>query len=390
MTAGLPEPSPAEYIYWACDLKTGNKLEILPVTPQGSLPNHIGQLSTASFRADLSETATDDGSTPIDFWSVTIPGRTMIACEAQYDGGVASDIVWAGIVLLREGGSDPSADISCATPEAFLSRRSVLTHTYSELTPTDTDAKIMADLLADAGVEGINLIVDVQGGIPRTLRYKAKEYTKALNALEDLADHEGGLEWIIRPAWRTADRLSVSLTFYARPRLGSVSTMPNARFDFPGCVTTYRTTDDYTAGNGANAITPRADGGTAIGLVARDEVGIAEGMPRWEQEVSKAGVKSAEGLNGLGRATLALNARGHTTHVLNVDAIRGPRYLQDAQLGDDVGFVVYDHDLEGNPAPSYRHPDGLNTVGRLMGVELDPNSDTYKPILWSPYDDGSS
>jgi hypothetical protein len=384
-----PEPVPATYIYWACDLKTGIKLQALPLTPSGALPNHIGQLSTASFRADLADSAVSDSLSLSDFWTFTTPGRSFIACEAQYEDGVSSDIVWAGIILLRDGGSEPDSNLSCATPEAFFSRRSVLTHTYSEAVGTDTDAKIMADLLADAAVEGINLTVDVQGSTTRTLRYKAKEYTKALAALSDLADLEDGPEWIIKPAWKTDAHLAVGFTFLGRPRLGSASTQPNARFDFPGCVTTYRTTDDYTEGKGANQITPRADSGSAVGAVARDEAGIAGGYPRWEQEISKPGVKTATGLDGLGRSTLKLNARGHTTHVMTVDANLGPRYLRDLQLGDDVAFVVYDHDAQGNPAPSPRHPDGLLETVRVMGVELDPNSDTYQPILWSPYDDGS-
>lgn len=386
MTATAPEPTPAEYLYWACDLKTGNKIEQLPLRPSGRLPNHIGQLSTASFTADLSDRA-DNDTPPIDFWAATIPGRSFIACEALYDGGVASDIVWAGIILQRTGGSSPQASLACATPEAFLSRRFVLTHTYIDTVPTDTDAKIMADLLADAGVEGINLVVDVQGTKVRNLRYKAKEYQNALKALQDLADLEDGPEWIIRPSWRTAARLAVQFTFRARPRLGSASSMPNARFDFPGCVNEYTTTDDFTEGRGANAITPRADGSAAVGAVARDEQGIAGGYPRWEKVVAKSGVKASTELDGLGRSTLALDARGHTTHTMIIDATRGPRYLQDFELGDNGAFVVYDHDAAGNPGPSPRHPQGLTEIHRIMGLELDPNSDTYEPILWSPYDE---
>lgn len=383
MTLSAPEPTPAQYIYWACDLKTGNKLEPLPLRPTGKLPTHIGQLSTATFTADLSEQP-DDGTPPVDFWGVTEPGRTLIVCEAQYDGDTSSDIVWAGIVLLRDGGSSPIANLSCASPEAFLSRRFVLTHTYSSL-PTDTDAHIMADLLADAAVEGINLAVDVQGTTVRTIRYKLKEYGRVLTALQDLADLEDGPEWTIQAAWRTSDRLSVGLTFYARPRLGSAGSPPNARFDFPGCVTDYTTSDDFGDGNGANAETPRADGG-AVGAVARDEAGIASGFPRWEKVVSKAGVKTATELDGLGRSQLRLDARGHTTHAMTVDATLGPRLFRDFVLGDDVSFVVYDHDAAGNPSPSYRHPNGLTETHRVMGVELDPNSDTYQPLLWSPYD----
>lgn len=386
MTTTAPEPTPAEYLYWACDLKTGKKLEPLPLRPSGKLPNHIGQLSTATFVTDLSERP-DDNTPPVDFWGVTIPGRTFIACEALYDGGVASDIIWAGTILLRSGGSSSSATLQCATAEAFLSRRNILTHTYVDTVPTDTDAKIMADLLADAGVEGINLVVDVQGSTVRNLRYKAKEYQNVLKALQDLADLENGPEWIIRPSWKTADRLAVQFTFLARPRLGSASTLPNARFDFPGCINDYTTTDDYTEGKGANAITPRADGSAAVGVTARDETGIAGGYPRWEKVVAKSGVKAAAELDGLGRSTLALDARGHTTHSMTVDAVLGPRYIRDMQLGDDVAFVVYNRDAAGNLSPSYRHPNGLTEVRRLMGLEIDPNSDTYEPILWSPYDE---
>lgn len=385
MTPSLPDAPAVEYVYWACDLKTGNKLEPLPLTPGGKLPNHIGLLSTASFKADLSEMRPDDDTPPIDFWGVTIPGRSFIACEAQYDGDASSDIVWAGIVLQRSGGSSPEAGLACATPEAFLSRRFILTHTYTAL-PTETDAHIIADLLTDAGVEGINLTIDVQGSTVRNLRYKAKEYRTVLAALQAISDLEGGSEWLIKPTWRTTERLSIGFTFYARPRLGTAGTPPNARFDFPGCITGYETTEDFLEGNGANAITPRADGGSAIGAIARDEQGLASGYPRWEQVIDKSGVKTAVELDGLGRSTLTLNARGHTTHAMTIDAARGPRYLRDIALGDDATFVVYGAESPDVAPPSYRHPDGLLETTRLMGLELDPLSDTYDPIFWTPYD----
>jgi hypothetical protein len=387
VTAGLPEPVPATYAYWACDLKTGVKLEPLPLKASGKLPIHIGQLSTATFTCDLSELDADGSSlTPVDFWNVTIPGRSMIACEAQYAGG-GSDVVWAGIVLLSSGGSSPDATLQCATPEAFFSRRSIITHTYSKDVPTDSDAKIMADLLADAAVEGLNIAVDVQGTTTRNLRYKAKEYTKALAALQALSDLEDGAEWYIRPAWKTAEQLAVGLTFVGRPRLGSAGNPPNARFDFPGCITDYDTTVDFTEGHGGNAVTPVADGGAA-GTVARDEAGIAAGYPRWEQEVSKTGVKTPTELAGLARSTLALNARGQTTHVMSIDASLGTRYLQDFQLGDDVSFIVYGPESPDVAPPSYRHPEGLVETVRVMGVEIDPSNDTFDPILWQPYDGG--
>lgn len=375
----IPRPT---YRYWACDLKTGTRGDQVPLKASGPLTDRINSVQTVMFTADLAELQAG-----VDFYSSVVEGRTLIVCEREYEGDRVTDILWAGIVGLVEGGNDSTVNVSCSTIGSYFDGRYAATHTYTAI-PGDTDGKILTDLLTDAAPEGINVTLDINCPTLRAQRYMAREYRTVLSCLTDLAALDGGPEWIFRASWVDTTRQQVKITFVARTRLGVASTAPAVTFDYPGNIRSYRTTGDYTKGHGANQVTATTGSGVP-GDVARDAVGITGyGYPRWEQVLQKQGDQTVVALSSFATAEVAKSGRGEQTSTLVLDMTTGPQVWTDWTVGDDVLWVVYAFDSDSRPAPSYRHPAGFRQVVRVIGHQFDTVADTLTPILWSPYQGG--
>ena len=374
-----PRPQ-AVYRYWVCDLRSGNKVAQLPLKPAGALPDRISDVATTTFTCD--QTAVLEGGG--DFIGTTTPGRTLGVVEREYEGDSTSDILWAGIITARNAGIGAEGTLNCATVPAYLDSRHAGTHTYIE-GPGDTDDQIIADLLADAAVEGVPLILDTACPAVRAVRYLDVERKSVLQCLKDLSDMEGGPEWRIVTRWANANRTGVEHVFLARPRLGWNGS-PNIRFDFPGAITSYDVDDDYTSGHGANHIIAVTQDG-APSTPARDEQGIGtQGWVRWEAIVETSGDLNAAGLDGVAKEALTKRARGQSTANIVVSLSAGPQYGRDWTLGDNATFFVAAPE-PGEDPPSPRHPEGHSEVIRVIGVSLDINADTLTPVLWNPYDE---
>ena len=377
--ATVPKVPKAVYRYWACDLRTGAKIAQLPLTASGALPDRIGDIGTAQFTCDMTAVWRDGG----DFIGTTTPGRTVIVLEREYDGDDTSDILWAGIVLPRERGSDPTARLNCATMATYLNRRYAATHNYS----STTDGQILTDLLNDAAPEGIGFVLDIQCPTVRAnWRVLAKERRSVLACIKDLGDQDDGPEWTITTRWANSNRLAIQHVVTARPRLGWAGD-PNVRFDFPGSVRSYVAVDDFTEGHGGNHIVGLASSGAAS-TPARDEQAITQqGWARWEENVSTSGSQTAAGLLSAAKDALKKRARGQTTTSLELDMTLGPQYGRDWTLGDNTLFFVAGPESPGDDPPSFAHPNGHSETIRVIGAAIDPAKETITPVLWSPYDE---
>lgn len=375
-----PHLPQAVYRYWVCDLRTGNKIAQLPLKPGGALPDRISDVGTVPFTCDQAAVLRDGG----DFIGVTTQGRTLVVVEREYEGDSTSDILWAGIVMLRNAGTEAEATLSCATIPAYLDSRHAGTHTYTEA-PGDTDTQIITDLLADAAPEGITFILDVDCPTLRAINYLEPKHDTVLQCLKDLSNMEGGPEWRVVTRWTSAARLAVEHVFLARPRLGWAGA-PNIRFDFPGCINKYDVDDDYTGGHGGNHIIAVTSEGAAS-TPARDEQGIMQqGWPRWESVIETTGDLNAAGLDGVAKEALTKRARGQATANIVVSLSKGPQYGRDWTLGDNALWFVAAPE-PGHDPPSPRHPQGHSETIRVIGVALDINSDSLTPALWNPYDE---
>lgn len=385
IVSALPTVPKAVYRYWACDLRTGAKIAQLPLKYSGSLPDRIGDISTASFTCDQSAVWRDGG----DFKGTTTPGRTVIVVEREYEGDDTSDILWAGIVLPRDSGSDPVAQLNCSTIPVYLNRRYAGTHIYTNT----TDGQILTDLMGDAAPEGIGFVLDINCPTPReSWRVQERERRTVFACIKDIANQDNGPEWTVTTKWADANRLAIQHTFTARTRLGWAGE-PNVRFDFPGAVRKYTGHDDFTEGHGANHIRGISSAGAASPPV-RDEQAIAQGYPRWEENVSPSGNQTMAGLTSAATDARKKRARGQSTVDMSLDMTLGPQYGRDWVLGDNALFFVAgpedptaDRSDPAAEPPSYAHPEGHQETVRVIGVDLDPDNETITPALWSPYDE---
>lgn len=380
-----PPRSQAVYRYWVCDLRSGAKIAELPLKPGGDLPDRIGDVSSTNFSCDVGAVWRDGG----DFRGVTTPGRTVVVVEREYEGDSVSDIIWAGIVTGRPGGT-----LTCATIPSYLNRRYPATNrTYRDDIAGDTDGQILTDLLADAAPEGIGFVIDIDCPTPRTFQVTVKDNRPILAYFKDLTDTDGGPEWTVSTRWTDANRTAIQHVFTARTRLGWAGD-PNVTFDYPGCITQMDPDDDFTEGHGGNHISAINSTG-ASSDPARDEQAITQqGWPRWEERVSTSSDLDAAGLNGVAKSNLQKRARGQTTAALVVDMAAGPQYGREWTLGDNVLWFVAGPedptarrtDPAGQP-PSFDFPDGHSEVIRVIGVAINPLTDRITPVIWSPYDD---
>jgi hypothetical protein len=380
----LPQRGRPTYTWHACDLKTGRRLETFPF--RGSPERLLGAAVPVTLTCDLA----DDSVQGKDFWGTVIPRRTMIVLERQYPDEVTSDIPWVGVVTsLPDRGPQPQVTVGTSTIEEYLARRYVGTHTFNGQ-PADTDAAIVTALMGDANTEGIGIALDLADlTTTRALRYKQPEHRTVLACLQELSDLEGGPEWTINGAWSGPANLTVALTLFGRPRIGVVSTMPNARFQWPGSVLDYRTASDHSGtkggnyfiglGNGQGSSTPKA--------VANNAADIAV-AGRWEVADQVPAARTAADLAAGANAGLARVLNGETVTYLEADATEAPQVGRDWIAGDDIQLVVEAWDpATPRSARSYGHPDGLTAIGRAIGWQLDIDANRITPKLWQPGQD---
>jgi hypothetical protein len=314
----------------------------------------------------------------------------VIVLEREYEGDDTSDILWSGIVLPRDSGSDPNAQLNCSTIPVYLNRRFAGTHIYTNT----TDGQILTDLMGDAAPEGIGFILDINCPTPReSWRVQEREHRSVYACIKDLANQDNGPEWTVTTRWADSNRLAIQHVFTARTRLGWAGE-PNVRFDFPGAVRKYNGPDDFTEGHGANHIRGISSAGAASPPVRDEQAITQQGWARWEENVSPSGNQTMAGLTSAATDALKKRARGQSTVNLSLDMTLGPQYGRDWVLGDNALFFVAGPQdptaPRSDPAAepkSYAHPEGHQETVRVIGVDIDPDNETITPALWSPYDE---
>lgn len=356
-------------ITWlGCDLVTGEIIEELPdLRPSGPLRSLLGAYSSTTFILPIP--LGGNGAPPRDWVAATEPGRTMIVAV------LADRPVWAGIVLVRSGGTEATVELGCATLEAYLDRRYVGDHDWES---ADDIAVIAAGLAADANdVEGIGLVVDAPAtGVLRDRTYLDQDDKTVYSALRELMGVEGGPEWTIALDWTDSTHTAVAKILRVRRRIGHSGT-PAAVFD-ASSEARYTFREDYSSGSGANHVVATSSGegeDRPQSDPARAEELIAAGWPRWEHRYSpSSSITEQETLDAHAAAALAVMARGSRILTITARFDAYPVLGTDWGIGDDIGYELTGH----------RHPTGLTGIARAIGWELDSLAGTVAPILLTP------
>lgn len=357
-----------------CDLATGEIIEDLPdLAPTGPVGRLLGTYTSATLRLPLTVP-------PRPGWeAATEPGRSMIVAV------LGGQPVWAGIPLVREGGTAGTVSLGCVSIEGYLNRRYVADHTWNG---QDESSVIAAGLAADAAVEGIGLAVDAPPtGTVRDRAYQATEDATVYSRLRELMGVEGGPEWTIVLGWTNSSQSAVSKTLRVRKRIGYVSdpSIPQrptgsavVLSSAGAAAATYTYREDYSAGAGANHVRASSTGDLSAPLLsapARAEAYLAAGWPRYEARISPSNsITSMSTLAAHARAAVALTGGGAHALTITMRDDADPVLGTDWDAGDDIGYELTGH----------RHPGGLTGLARSIGWEWDPLAGTVSPILLAP------
>lgn len=366
-----------------CDLVTGRIVEELPdLSTSGSLDCLLGSYSSVGLTLPIP--VGGFGAPARNWQGATERGRTMAVAVLN------GQPVWAGIILNREGGTGATVDLACVSLEGYLLRRYVGNHTWAN---QDEASVIAAGLIGDANnVEGIGLTVDAPAtGTLRDRTYRDQDDKTVYDAMRELMGVENGPEWTIVLSWSDATQTAVRKTIRVRKRIGVASAAPNAVFatgsasavlsSIGASETTYRYTEDYSSGRGANHVVATSSGegeDRPQSSPARDEALFAAGWPRYEYRYEpSSSITNIATLNAHARATLALMSRGAQLITLTARADTYPMLGTDWSIGDDIGYDVTGH----------RHLRGKRGVGRAIGWQLSPEAGVVSPILLAPGED---
>ncbi|MFE2164897.1 hypothetical protein ACFXB3_07455 [Streptomyces sp. NPDC059447] len=281
--------------------------------------------------------------------------------------------LWSGIVLPREGGSDPDLKLTAATPEVYLERRYPGDYTATGLDQTD----IMAALATPALTDGPPLVLDTESsGTAIDYTMEDSEDRSILAGMQEVAGMEGGPEWTIDTQWADAAQTRFELVLRIHPTIGTIREQPAAIFDLPGCLHRYTLLESYERGRGATRVIARGERSSdtrASSDVYSADALLAGGWPLWEDRITPAsGITDVAQLNRHAAEAIGLMGTGSKAWSLEAVASRAPRLGVDWVLGDSVGV-----DVTSSP----RHPDGVQLVSRAFAWSLDVGTDRVVPIL---------
>ncbi|MEU9436608.1 hypothetical protein [Streptomyces sp. NPDC048252] len=351
-----------ELAWYGVDLRTGGIVEDLPsLKPSGALGRKLGASTTLQLELAL------DGA-PRGWEEATAPGRSVFVAVDTF----TDTPVWAGVALPREGGSAGTVQLGAATLEAYLDARYPGTQTML----TVDQATVVTNLVTPALTAGPPFVMDsVATGVTMDYLSDDGDDKTILSCVSEVMGLEGGPEWTIDVVWN-ASRNGFQFPIRVRRQIGVQSTAPEAVFDFPGCVSEYALAESYEQGKGATRVTARGEGEGSSRLTSTPHDAtalLANGWPLWEYRYTPAtGVTDPDQLNGHAAKTGTLMAQGGQVWTMQAVASQAPRLGTSWGLGDSIRLSV---------ERSRRHPAGTEVVARCWAWELDPSSDSVKPIL---------
>lgn len=362
-------PGPPTYIWYGCDIASGNIIEELPFTASGALSVILGAYTTVTGTVALPDA-------PADWETACEPGRTMLVCVREDDDAV----IWGGMVTYRKGGSGDTVELGLATLEAYFDRRYM-----TDVSRTNADGtQILIDIayIHASMTEGINLDFDSRF----TYHYHTRNYTYSsdqtlYSQMVELMNVQNGPEWTVEIRWANAAKTAFKKYLVTWPRLGTA--LVTAVFDLPGSIVAYDLTEDYGQGRGANWIEMYGDGEGDTrpwsNSPSEDVELLDSGFPRYEFRKTISGVTDPNTLQAHQAARLAWMARGAQTFTVTADASVAPRVQTAWKAGDSVAVEVFE---------SPRHPNGFSITARAIGWSLETSGlGTVTPLLQEEEDD---
>lgn len=356
--------------------RSGRRGPRVDVAVQGTIGRIIGEPTDAEVQVRIWDAETGTGRP--EALTGTEPGPTMLVALDE----ATEQPVWGGVVLRQGGDAGEWATCTLATLEHYLDRRYPGTVAYSGT----EQATIAAGLVNAVAPDGIGFTVDAPAtGVRRDLTVEDDEDKTVLAILTEQMKLADGLEFTVELEWADPSRTVLAKIIRFRQRLGTAPVVP-FRFEFPGAVTDFTWTRDYTDEWGANDTMATSSGQgsarpTSAHQVAQDL--LDGGWPKYERRFTPStSITRIDTLNAHAAEELAAMKLGSRTFTLAANLDEAPQIGVDVHLGDDVTLAI-----EHAPAfPRHVDADGRMRLGyeqrvRLTGWELDLDARIFTPTL---------
>lgn len=356
------------------DLKTGAKVEELPLRPSGTIERTVGKASSLSLSLDV-----HDARCPANWVELMDPRRAMIVV-------VEDGVPLQGYVIAGDSAGEPTATWNVSSLEGVLDRINVRTHDFYE--GEHDEAFVAQTLLADVIGPDFGFDIDaVATGKSADHSYTYEEDRSVGSALNDLASAEGGPEWTIRLTWADSERQQrIIKTIHVGPKIGVDATS----VVFENVHLKSRTRNRSAARDDmavrVQAVSDGSGPDRPMSEVFVDQDAIDAGVPPWEARVRVGAIDEVAQLNRIALAGLSRRRFGVRTWEMELAlTMEGcPRIGHDFDAGDTVTIQT---------DPTFDDPASWHGTARVIGwranVDADGNLSTVTPVFWEQPEEGT-
>lgn len=371
--------------WFAAAMRDGSVLDYLPSLDigQGVLERIIGTATSVDAVLHLA-------GAPPDWDRATKPITSWLACYDDADP--AQSLLWVGYVNYRNPqASTDTLALTIISAEGYLEERYVGDVTFDAGANRDgTIATILDTYILDGELDDdVGIALQLDWGTSTVVLDEDLVLQNADNAtvgarIRSLQARLGG-EFTIDWDWG-ADHTTIVGTVRFGDRLGTdtpAGRKPPVQFNMPGQLIDFERPEDYSIGKGANKIVAYSTGSGSLVPYA-DPVYFSPAdpdRPTVEYRYQPAPGISPEGLSRYALAAARVLGPGARAVKLTASMARisGRRFGTDWRLGDDLGYRVAAADQDGRPILAF--PGGAEGVGRAIGVQIVPATNTISPIL---------
>jgi hypothetical protein len=315
------------------DLKSGDLVEELPLTINGTVEKTIGESSSLGVTLAIrSQACPSNWATLID------PMRAMFVLS---DGDHPVQAYYLG----GDTAGTPTPTFSLTSLEGMLNETYCRTHDFVE--DQDDEAVAAATLLSDVvtstGPGGYGFEIDVTPtGKTADHFYAFEEEQTVGDAIADLAKTHGGPEWTVRLRWADVTKRRIIKTIVVGPRIGADApsvVVENIHLAQGGLRTR---TGTYSRGSRATYVIATGDGSGAersMSAAHVDADALDAGAVQWEVRLGTTGVTDDTQLDDIAYAGMLRRRRGVRTWEMELAISAGaPRPGRDFDAGDRISI----------------------------------------------------
>ena len=362
-------------LFWvATEAKTGLIIGDLPDLDVATVKSVIGRFDTTSGTLPIP-------SAPENWDRATLPGAAHLILLMDNPADPTHGIpLWGARITGRERTEGDTITLTLATIESYLDARYM-----GDYAPVSVGQNTLISVIVNTWVTtgtngGLPLRIVTSGAdTPNSRTWANLDNKPVYSVLQDLMGSTGGPEWTFGWEWQSNPE-RITPVFYVGARLGvavPVGQLPNATFEMPGPVKSFKYKENYASGKGANVVIASSSGTTTARPQSTPQTFVDALRPTIEHRFTPStGVSDVPALTTYAASALAAMKTGTNGVELSAIMAEAPQLGVDWSVGDDIGYQI---GVTGF-VPSV--PRGLIGVARAIGFQIDiSTTPVITPIL---------